>query len=929
MKPVGPTGSPSRTPPRTTPKKTERLTAFLESGTFGTVIPIIHGEGTVDGVLAWANAAVVEMYATTVTIGDDGEPTAVRPMAFGGFVIGNKASASPAVYLFAQGVIAEWLWVSRDDVKFGPRRPVEFRDLTAWIGTAAVPPELTLGDPATATEWPYAVGASLGPASRAPLGHLALLRTAGMVMPDGKFPTDLKARLVGSIHTFISVVSWSGYETGTYAADPSLMLKDIVENGVTGFGMSGLVETDYGPDRQTESSFDAYMAARDWHLARVWADASAATDAIQEICDSCDAEVLWTGEAIRIIPLGETPITRTFAGVTYTYTPPTTAHGFTDDDFVLEDPNSDPIEARRTPDTDIPTVVPVEYTPYDSADGTKTLAESVDASKASALGVVRSEPLSLPCIAFGAHARAISQIRAQRGIHNRTQFRWVSSWRHIAVQPGDLATLTHAMMGLNAQLVRVTSVEETDDGLAFEAIEWHSGVSVTAETMPQTSDGISKNPMVPPDSNTIRSELEDMASDGVFSVAEHGSARMAWDDLAGSNADLVSKADAAVVDHAAWSAALTALGTYLNGGTTWTTGVPSWLTGTVSVPVTAATWQSTWAAAYTARVELQNALTAAAQYDANVARGQLDAIASDAVFSAGEHALALMAWNDLLGSKTGLVAKATSVGVSSSAFTDALTTLGTYLNGGTAWTTGTPSWLTAPFSDVAITAATWRTNWDTAYLRRNQLILSFTPVMSASIVPASLSTTRTGSGTATVTSGNTLVVPSNGQGPFSYAWAKVSGTTLTVTGQNSATFSASLAANTSASAVYRCTVTDANGATCTVDVSVSLTNYTAAAPLSATASPTTVSGNGNGMGSQDVESGYTTITPSGGTAPYTYSWAKVSGDTLTVSGTNYAMFTEFVDVDAEWAAVYRCTVTDNVSATTTVDVTISLSNWSI
>jgi hypothetical protein len=179
------------------------------------------------------------------------------------------------------------------------------------------------------------------------------------------------------------------------------------------------------------------------------------------------------------------------------------------------------------------------------------------------------------------------------------------------VEPGDLVTLTHAMMGLSSQLVRVTSVEETDDGLAFEGIEWHSGVSVTEVGMPQTSDGIGSNPLVPPDSVTSRAGIAAMADDGIFSTAEHPAALTAWNDLNGSKADLVTKATAAGVSSTAWVAAWQALGTYLNGGTTYTSGVPAWLaTPFADVVIVPATWQSTWAAAYTARVELLNAITA-------------------------------------------------------------------------------------------------------------------------------------------------------------------------------------------------------------------------------------------------------------------------------------------------------------------------------
>lgn len=74
-----------------------------------------------------------------------------------------------------------------------------------------------------------------------------------------------------------------------------------------------------------------------------------------------------------------------------------------------------------------------------------------------------------------------------------------------------------------------------------------------------------------------------------------------------------------------------------------------------------------------------------------------------------------------------------------------------------------------------------------------------------------------------------------------------------------------------------------------------------------------------------------TVTPSGGTAPYGYAWAKVSGDTLTVGAASAATtsFSGTPEFNSSLSAVYRCTVTDNVAATASVTVAITLSHISI
>jgi hypothetical protein len=66
-----------------------------------------------------------------------------------------------------------------------------------------------------------------------------------------------------------------------------------------------------------------------------------------------------------------------------------------------------------------------------------------------------------------------------------------------------------------------------------------------------------------------------------------------------------------------------------------------------------------------------------------------------------------------------------------------------------------------------------------------------------------------------------------------------------------------------------------------------------------------------------------TATGAGGSGGYTYAWTKVSGDTLTVSAPSSAS-TNFTGGSGGDYSIYRCTVTDSLSATAYQDFTISL-----
>src|SRR5688572_8904797 len=69
-----------------------------------------------------------------------------------------------------------------------------------------------------------------------------------------------------------------------------------------------------------------------------------------------------------------------------------------------------------------------------------------------------------------------------------------------------------------------------------------------------------------------------------------------------------------------------------------------------------------------------------------------------------------------------------------------------------------------------------------------------------------------------------------------------------------------------------------------------------------------------------------TITATGGTAPYTYSWARVSGDSA-IAATQPALaataFQATIAKGSSLSATWRCTITDAALATDTVNVSVT------
>lgn len=159
--------------------------------------------------------------------------------------------------------------------------------------------------------------------------------------------------------------------------------------------------------------------------------------------------------------------------------------------------------------------------------------------------------------------------------------------------------------------------------------------------------------------------------------------------------------------------------------------------------------------------------------------------------------------------------------------------------------------------------------------------------------PAALTVTAsTNAATCNAGNGSATVTPAGGTGTYTYAWSPVGG--------NAAT-----ASNLPAGS-YSCTVTDANGCTATAGATV-LNTGAATLSLSATTNVSCFGGN----------DGSSTVTATGGTAPYTYAWSPSGGNTAT--GTNLSAGTFTVDVtDAN-----GCITSQTVAITEPPALTIS------
>ena len=691
-------------------------------------IPIVYGtawtqgypilfDGTFTGSQVWAQ----EFY------------DALMPSR-GALVSGTCARA---IYAFAQGPVAAIEFVRRDKIVFqsGTGGETEgrfdFKYLSASdtkAGAWTHQPSFQLGDASTAELWSPLAGSEGSPYLIAH-GHLAALRCERLILPGGRVPS-LWARVRGKLAAYadpwVAAEAPDGFDS-VWNALPGDVIKDLLQSSLWGIGLpDGTIVTDVGPNGDAASSYDRYCRARGWFVGLALTTRQSALDVVKMILAATDSTICVSGSTWRVVPYGDTTIG---SGV-YVYTPPSVSIGVSDEDLAKVGDSAsergDFVEFDSVDLEDTYNSHPITYVPGYTWGEDEAPAGYVDTADVTATQLREAAAISLPCIRSAVHANAISALLVQRSLYNRATARIPLSWRHPHVEPADRLSLTLSKFGIASKSFRVVGTEEIDSGETIvELVEWNTGEAVVPVYTPQTPDGLGGN--ASSGSDPSRASIAAIASDSVFSAGEHLAALLAWRDLQSSNTDLCDRAAAATVtaEKAAWTAALNWLGSYLNGSTgptTWSTGTPAWLTSTEDIAIDPETWLARWNGALNARIALLNALTAAAQSDANTALARLGAMADDSILSPEERAFAVLSWVELEGSDADLIAKASASGVAYSAYHTAFVALATYLNAGVTWSSGTPSWLTS-IVDISILPATWKAKWTDAYTERDKLSL--------------------------------------------------------------------------------------------------------------------------------------------------------------------------------------------------------------
>jgi hypothetical protein len=281
------------------------------------------------------------------------------------------------------------------------------------------------------------------------------------------------------------VDSHFGVSDSVRDANPADVMADLLGNPHYGLGARA-------------DALGDLTALRQWCLAAgllvspAYTEQQPARELLGRLLQIAAAGVYYSEGRIKVVPLANSPA----SGHGVQYSPDLTpAYDLGDDDF-LPDGDNDPVQCQRTATADVYNCVRVKF--VNRANGYND--ETVEAKDPGAIARdgLRLQELELHELADASVARLVAQLALQRGyVRNRYQFRL--GWRFALLEPTDLVTLTDAGLGLTRALVRITDIEEDEEGtLSVRAEEVPIGTVNATRYPTQASNGYAVNHNTPP-----------------------------------------------------------------------------------------------------------------------------------------------------------------------------------------------------------------------------------------------------------------------------------------------------------------------------------------------------------------------------------------------------------------------------------------------
>lgn len=300
----------------------------------------------------------------------------------------------------------------------------------------------------------------------------------------GGLPTGLAA---GTIYYVVNA-STNTFELAAEPAGASIATSGTQSGTHTAKGIGG--------------SYQAYCQATGIGISPVLDNRETANSSITRWLQLTNATAVWSEGKLKFVPYGdEAIIGRLLSGVYTGYAPNITPlFDLSDDDFVIGGSEEDPITVERKDESSIFNVQQIEINyrqnGYNSLTVTVWDQNSIEQFRRRDGSTVTAHE-----ICDLAMAQKSAQLILQREIYIRNTYTFKLGFEYCLLEPMDIVALTDAGLGLQSAAVRITSIEEGDDGtLTVIAEEFPGGTGKAVSYPVQTGDGTLLNRAVVPSS---------------------------------------------------------------------------------------------------------------------------------------------------------------------------------------------------------------------------------------------------------------------------------------------------------------------------------------------------------------------------------------------------------------------------------------------
>jgi hypothetical protein len=293
-------------------------------------------------------------------------------------------------------------------------------------------------------------------------------------------------------------------------ANPAAIVSDFLTNPRYGAGFPAA-------NLDNLSAYAIYCQAVGLLLSPLLDTQQEALQHLSDIVKITNSAVVWSGDILKILPYGDMPVNGN--GVTYlpNLTP---VYSLSDDDFIAQVSSvgtgggvapggpalrsgagvvtggfgDDPVHIIRSTPADANNSVQIEC--LDRANDYNTaVVEAFDQASIDLFGIRRDTSIKAHAIVDPINvAPIVAQLVLQRQLLFRNTYTFQLGWKYCLLEPMDLVQITDQRLGAAALTVRVTAVEEDDEGtLSITAEDFFGGYSTAVLYPKQASGGYMPN----------------------------------------------------------------------------------------------------------------------------------------------------------------------------------------------------------------------------------------------------------------------------------------------------------------------------------------------------------------------------------------------------------------------------------------------------